>query len=196
MPAWLNNYFGRNYHLIGNCELKPKLYQQNQTYLWSTLPNQVIYNDTREFGIQDGLFVINPCKRYTEFFEFSSLQSKVHMTNVFLNNYEFIQNFKKYFVEHAEKLIKNAEEVKLILPHRKENKLFNIDVSTLAIRTVKLTQQQNNCAIRLLQGKTQKVIAKELGLSPRTVESYLNNLKSKFNVGNTTELIIALARMM
>src|SRR5438876_567071 len=71
-PEWLHNYFNHDFHLIGNCELRPETYQKPQTFLWSTLPKQVIYNEARDMGIKDGLFLINPLKDYTEFFEFST----------------------------------------------------------------------------------------------------------------------------
>jgi DNA-binding CsgD family transcriptional regulator len=38
-------------------------------------------------------------------------------------------------------------------------------------------------------GKTAKASAQQLGLSPRTVESYLETVKHKFNVSNKSDLI-------
>ena len=49
-----------------------------------------------------------------------------------------------------------------------------------------------SCANLLLTGMTQKEIALRLKLSPRTVESYINTLRHKFNCRNRTELIFKL----
>lgn len=52
-----------------------------------------------------------------------------------------------------------------------------------------LTHREAECALRLIQGKTILTIAAELQLSPRTVEFYLKNIKSKFRCRTKAELI-------
>lgn len=201
-PEWLNNYFERDFHLIGNCELRPEIYKKPQTFLMSTLPKPKIFREAAEMGIQDGLFFINPLTSYTEFFEFSTFNPTTNMVNIFLNNGDLIRNFTWYFVNSAKTLIEQAERNHFILPHHNNANSFKKLLNTKEFspfsheKTVKLTQQQYQCAIRLLQSKSQKEIAKELGLSPRTVETYLNNLKNKLCVSNKTELILSLADLL
>jgi len=55
---------------------------------------------------------------------------------------------------------------------------------------IPLTPQQNACLQALAQGFGIKKIAKNLGLSPRTVEHYLNAVKSKLNCSSRSELIV------
>lgn len=57
-----------------------------------------------------------------------------------------------------------------------------------------LSRQQNACANLLMEGMTNKQIAMQLGLSPRTVEAYINNLKLKLSCKNKMELIAKLSR--
>lgn len=57
------------------------------------------------------------------------------------------------------------------------------------IAGVHLSQQQLKCLRLLVRGKTAKMIAQELGISPRTVESYCEQIKLKFNVSSKSELI-------
>lgn len=52
-----------------------------------------------------------------------------------------------------------------------------------------LTRREAECALRIIQGKTILTIAAELQLSPRTVEFYLKNIKSKFRCRTKAELI-------
>ncbi|MFI4956163.1 MAG: LuxR C-terminal-related transcriptional regulator [Gammaproteobacteria bacterium] len=60
---------------------------------------------------------------------------------------------------------------------------------------IPLTPQQTACLKELALGSSIKQIAKILGLSPRTVEHYLNAIKIKLNCKSRSELIMqAIAR--
>lgn len=59
-----------------------------------------------------------------------------------------------------------------------------------------LSKQQRICARFLLAGMSTKEIALRMKLSPRTVENYIDNLKSKLKCHNKTELIIKLYKIM
>lgn len=52
-----------------------------------------------------------------------------------------------------------------------------------------LTQQQANCLLQLIKGKSIKQIANTISLSPRTVEHYLETVKIKLNCYSRSELI-------
>lgn len=51
------------------------------------------------------------------------------------------------------------------------------------------TQRETECMIMLIKGKTINKIAKELQLSPRTIEFYLKNMKNKIGCRTKFELI-------
>lgn len=53
----------------------------------------------------------------------------------------------------------------------------------------KLPLRQAQCLFFLLRGKPIKAIAKILCLSPRTIESYIENIKIRFNCSTKSELI-------
>lgn len=52
-----------------------------------------------------------------------------------------------------------------------------------------LSKQESECLNLLIRGGTNQTIANKLKISPRTVESYLQNVKNKFNVSKKAELI-------
>lgn len=54
---------------------------------------------------------------------------------------------------------------------------------------IQLTNREAEVLFFILRGKTAKIIARTLGLSPRTIEKYSDNLKYKFNAVNLHELI-------
>jgi len=57
------------------------------------------------------------------------------------------------------------------------------------INDVYFSKQESKCLHLLVTGKTIKLIAQHMGLSPRTVEFYLENIKRKLNVKTKSELI-------
>jgi len=52
-----------------------------------------------------------------------------------------------------------------------------------------LTLRESECLFFLLRGKSAKQIGKRLDISPRTVESYIENIKMKFNCKRKCDLI-------
>lgn len=58
-----------------------------------------------------------------------------------------------------------------------------------------LSPREKQCAHYLLNGMTAKEIGQQLGLSSRTVESYIVNMKIKLNCANKAELIACALRM-
>lgn len=65
-----------------------------------------------------------------------------------------------------------------------------LDVFQLApSRKYNLTQRELQCLELIIQGDTAKNAAAKLNLSKRTVESYVRNIKDKFNVNKISEVI-------
>lgn len=57
------------------------------------------------------------------------------------------------------------------------------------INDIYLSRREAECVQHLMHGKTVKMIALSLNLSPRTVEGYLENVKAKFQVNSKADLI-------
>lgn len=54
-----------------------------------------------------------------------------------------------------------------------------------------LTRRELQCLFYLAKGYSAKKIAKKFNISPRTVETHVNNLKDKFSVSSKSDLIAA-----
>jgi DNA-binding NarL/FixJ family response regulator len=52
-----------------------------------------------------------------------------------------------------------------------------------------LTSREHEVLAALCAGHSSKVIATELGIMPRTVESYINNMRYKLGAANRTHLV-------
>ena len=63
------------------------------------------------------------------------------------------------------------------------------DLSSKRPVTAELTTREREVAALLVAGKTSKLIARQLDLSPRTVEMYRAKLMKKFNAATSSELV-------
>ncbi|WP_353154399.1 LuxR C-terminal-related transcriptional regulator [Herminiimonas fonticola] len=63
------------------------------------------------------------------------------------------------------------------------------DLSEKRPVTAALTPREREIAAMLVEGKTSKLIARQIGLSPRTVEMHRAKLMRKFTVSTASELI-------
>ena len=52
-----------------------------------------------------------------------------------------------------------------------------------------MTPREREIALLLIDGKTSKLIARQIGLSPRTVEMHRSRLMRKFDAANSSELV-------
>lgn len=195
----VDSYYRHDLYKIGNTESYPSSYQP-QTVLWETLPNQKVFEDSRQMGIDNGIFIIEPHKDYCEFFSFATTGKNHNIINTYLTQIDTLKKFGSYFKDRAKKIIQKAEAHKLYLPfHNRPLPRINSFDSFLEKKYFaksKLTPRQLECAHLFLAGKTIKEIGDNLQLSPRTIETYLNNLKSKLHCKNKPELIICLSKLL
>jgi PAS domain S-box-containing protein len=64
-----------------------------------------------------------------------------------------------------------------------------VDMSTKRALSVEFTPREREISALLVEGKTSKLIARQLNLSPRTVEMYRSKLMRKLNAANSSELV-------
>ena len=62
----------------------------------------------------------------------------------------------------------------------------------LGDKQVKLTKREAECALYLLKGLTSKEIAREMDLVPRTVDNYIESIKTKLDCLSRSELAASL----
>jgi DNA-binding CsgD family transcriptional regulator len=204
-PDWLETFLSQEFYLKGNTEARPSLYKQ-QAVLWSTLPNQTVFQACREHGVDHGIYLIKPGPTYCEFFAFASTPHYPGTVNFYLNNLDFLDNFTLYFKDRASALLKESEKHKIILPyhqqaieHYKQNENIHFydhlskNQLNMNHKNLKISQRQRECINLLLTGATTKEMAKELKISHRTVEDYVNFLKQKFQARNKVDLILKLS---
>ena len=63
------------------------------------------------------------------------------------------------------------------------------DLSSKRVLSVELTPREREVAALLIQGLTSKLVGRQLGISPRTVDVYRARLMRKTDAATTTELV-------
>ena len=141
-----------------------------------------------------------------EFYFIGTISDKPQVTNLLLNHLSFLHRFTFYFKEQAAHLIDKANKNRITVPE-KFNKVFaeeqglpykNNALNLQKILSFKkvylnngacLSSRELACASLLTQGKSARLIAETLFLSPRTIETHLNRLKEKLHCRSKAELI-------
>ena len=87
-------------------------------------------------------------------------------------------------------LFNEQKKVIGIIFHCSSLSAISIQSTLISVNKYKLSVREMECLYHFLKGNTLKEIAAILNLSKRTVESYYDNIKSKFGCDTKTALII------
>jgi len=162
---------------------------------------------SRAFDIEHRLLLAFQTVDYLEIFSFG-IGKNINPFDVFFNNIHMLELYCIYFREQSTQLIKEVEKYPLIYSSTlNDNSLKNISliekmdfpelIEMFELKKMKfkegkrdftLSNRELECLIWTLKNRSAKQIAKNLKLSYRTVEDYLNNIKSKFSCNTKEEL--------
>lgn len=210
-PKWIEHFYKNAlYHSSGALDIEyflPKGY-----FLWSELNNDdPIYAQGREnFNIDNGLSFVVKQKDATILYIFASTRENHIINNFYARNIDLFKRFILYFNDKGSDLIKEAEKNRIILPdnqlvsNKKEKPLYFSEKNRIDFfkkteierffiseqdESVYLTKREAECVAYMLYGSTAKQTAKNLNISYRTVESYINQAKEKLKLSTKEELI-------
>lgn len=140
-------------------------------------------------------------EKNSEYFDsFNFYSNREETLNIYLNNLENIEKFKFYFKEKAKKLIEIADANRIFIPNLFENNSNEIDERLLPLSIkrynlagkyegISLTSREIEVLKLFSYGNTVKQTAKLAEISPRTVESYLTNIKNKLRLYSRPEIV-------
>lgn len=152
------------------------------------------------FDINHGFSVIIPNSEFCEIFDFATTIENVAINDVYMRSPESIDEIIFYFRNKARNIILESEAHKIYLPMEAKTSAPNVErhflnhisINRFYINTrdgeVYLTRREYDCLSLWLCGKSAKQVGPILGLSFRTVETYLENVKGKFNIQYKEEL--------
>jgi LuxR family quorum-sensing system transcriptional regulator SolR len=192
---WNEHYFEKGY--INKPKKVPAVYLSKPLgyFIWLTKDWPEMLTDAAvNFDIANGISIVEKCYGYVDNYCFGSTVSNTAIINFYLNNLDILLGYCYDFRDRASHLLHACEHNKIIIPQlHVPNNVGHPDYLPISIAS--LSTRERQCAMLLLSGKRIKEIAVELGLSARTIESYINNLKNKLNCRDKVALVIRLSAM-
>lgn len=174
-----------------------QLDKQSYFFLWNNNLPDIDTDLARELNMDNGLCFIERFEYYFNVIAFAAPIKEKSIVNFYLNHLSLLKQFIGEFKDKAHQLIHLADEKRIALPDdlRDENtqtllwpKNRKLQFSHGGI-SVALSMREWECLKKLAYGSTIKMTALDLGLSPRTVESYLNRVKCKVGLHSKSELL-------
>lgn len=184
-----------------------KLDHNCQKFIWPPNPSDEIGTMLKKTGIQSGISLLYRIGDSIKNIGFASTYHSDILTTMILNQEELFHHFIKYFECEAENFlrdkqkhlvdfnIKYEEEEELLSKCKMNDCIRSMEINKFFISNIDkeepvyLTKREWECLFFLCKGKSVKQISRNLNLSTRTVESYLQNCKVKFSAYNKFDLI-------
>jgi DNA-binding CsgD family transcriptional regulator len=177
------------------------------THLWdSNKKFSPPSNDAREFfNVDNRLDIVTHHGEYYEVFGFGSNRGNTKILDLYLNKIETLKQFTFYFKEMAGPLLKESQkpENRLLIDNIKiykniekglttdsnsSKKLSIFNIRQFKFSNFSLSKRELETLALTLRGRSAAEISSILNISPKTVESYLENAKHKFRCANRAEL--------
>lgn len=199
-PAWLKQFIKQNYYYQNRRKLSPGFHAWEDTQQTKTV------NDFREnFNHYRGFYLVNQTEDYTETGIFAAPANNINPIDRCVNHLDAIQQFMIYFKNQAAGLLEEANKHRLFLnemqpsettpetdtfdeKHFKETITLKNYRFHIGHQIVKLTAREFLCVQQYCRGLSAKEIAKQLNLSPRSVETYLAHVRLKLNCHSKRDL--------
>lgn len=199
-PDWIKYFYQHELYASSVFEQPWSSYQRTQL-LWSQLTShQVVLQGARTFNIDHGLTLVRPQSDSCEFYFLGTTPDNSSITSLYFSHLDLIDKFLDYFKEQAGKIIQQAKQQAIILPPSPQApplvSAFDREafLQTLHPQRSLLSPREQDCIQLLVKGYSNKMIAQELQLSTRTIETHLDNIKRKTNSPNKAALLRYLHR--
>lgn len=209
---WMEFVFGNHSQFKITFEEKPE-HGQSRYVIWDNVEgindDSLMVKAREEFDIAHGFTIITSYTGYVEFQYFGTTKQNHHLNNFYINNLDALHNFGMFFRDKAESIIEAAEREKIKLEGHeffwltKEEGTGNyVRVQYLTdkneveryylngdLKNIYLTKREAQCLTALIDGFTAKEIGKLLGISYRTVQNYLEDVKQKLSCHTRSSLV-------
>ena len=208
-PLWVEHFYSAELYKTSVFEREPELYIPGQ-FLW----NQANTNcnlETLKQHLREGynrdhvLSIIRPQKNFMDVFNLAGDNKNTELNSYYFIYMNCIHKFINYFLVQAAKIISISEENRFFVPMERQQFLsddgsglqkgsfshqfmqkLELRQATINIKEklLLLSPRETQILALTLRGKSAKEAARELKLSPRSIETYLENIKRKAGISS------------
>lgn len=156
-------------------------------------------------GLGNFYIVQKKCEDFLETFYFAGTVNNTAINQFYINQQVLLERFSQYFKAKAGSVIKLCDANRLVVPSDGGDltalNSLNSNISTNSINNFtqdmireldkewnSLTSRELECLYWLSMGKTLDMIAQIIGISLRTVKSYMSSVKNKLECINQFQL--------
>lgn len=206
-PDWAEHYVDKQIYLIDPFLRTPSAFQPGMCLIENCGTDE--YKETvRKEGMHkiqcDSMVIlIQKNSDSVEFFGFGADKKTSALHNLLANQPQLFKSFGRHFKSELKTIIEKTNKEPGSLLELKGPDFLNLDpispdISTskleafyqdLGFQVSKLTPREKECIKCLIDGKSAKETALILGLSPRTVEFYFENIKNKLSCETKRDIL-------
>ncbi len=206
-PDWAEHYVGEKFYLDDPFLSQPEAFSSGISLLQirEGEENRILKAGKEKFGLDLGALLIEKGEEGVEFFGFCGSRKESALEKLYLNHPSLMRAFGRHFKkEMAKELLAMQIEagslkdlkgktyfrkapVEPDLP-KEELLAFLDDLKIGAPGFGLLSRRERECVALLLKGMSARETARELGLSPRTVECYFETIKAKLSCQTKQEV--------
>lgn len=205
---WTQHYLEKDYGVIASPHsiFKPG---ESSFYLLDLLPeatriSPVLQDAKQYYELDHGFSMQETYDEFIDIYDMTAHPTQLTINELYLRYIDSIKKFMGYFKLKGHSLIKKVEEHKFDGSGVEKTAYSNMDekkqkfdealaIDRLIIPDNKggilLTKRETQCIMGLLCGKSSKMLGKELGLSSRTIEFYIDCIKIKLRCSYKNEII-------
>lgn len=199
---YLNNQYKINFSLGRGFTLESGCYIAE--HIGNKLSAQGRAAICQRFNLANFFYIVEQHENYDDMFSFATTPDNNTIINSYINEVAIFNHFILYYKDQAKYLLQDADRIRYTSDYFfKENVSINCGVPTDEILNemplkkipihgnlgeVIISKRELECWKYVIQNYTFKEIGQFLGLSNRTVETYVNNLKNKLGCDTARNL--------
>lgn len=211
-PEWAEHYVNEKIFLDDPYLRHPDVYKSGTCFMEDNgteeYKENLIKNGKAVLNMDTGIILIQKQENLVEFFGCGGNKNTSSLRNLYLNHPQLLKSFAAHFKSELSHILTNMnKEANTLLTLKGKDFLCNAPIHSnitaetrlsylkdlglqLEIEIAEtLSPREKECLKLLVKEKSAKETAAILGLSPRTIESYFENIKGKLSCWSKQEVL-------
>lgn len=200
-PKWTRRYFEQQYYNDTDFYFFDDVAENSSRIrIYTNQPNGGVFSELYDYNIWNIYTIYERNLNFAEVWFFATSRDKSSMIDFYINNQDVLENFIQYFKQNTASLILTAKPEAFITTKLKIHTMQNAEEQKIRKflqdigqhnhpNKFKFTNREKDCIQHLIMGRTAKEIARQLLLSPRTVEHHIESVKRKVGCNRVHQLL-------